>query len=373
MIYLKLASGMKLPSDYCESRQTFRALAARLGAKVRSFVCDGENDGTGLTTDVTYLGPEAAPTLVIIASGTHGVEGYAGAACQFRFMETYPARSAHSARHASSGIAFLLVHAVNPWGFHHDRRVTREGVDLNRNFVDFPVAASVRSAYDAYHSMLVSNFRPLPRGIWNEMLLLTHGLTRTRRRRLQTAVTGGQHSHPDGLFFGGTAPVQSRRVWEEILREHVTGCERAILLDIHTGLGAWGVGELISTLPSGDPDFREMSRWFGGSLHSMADGDAVSAAVAGTLTAGFSRVVPCKSYAIGLEFGTRNPLAVLNALRADQWYHNNASRLSAREREWARRKMRNAFAMADQQWLDKVIARFDEVMQQLIKHGPGAR
>lgn len=359
---------MKLPSDYCESRQTFQALAAHLGAKVRSFVCDGENDGTVLTTDVAYLGPEAAPTLVVIASGTHGVEGYAGAACQFRFMETYPA---HSDRLASSGIAFLLVHAVNPWGFYHDRRVTREGVDLNRNFVDFPVVASAQPAYDAYHSMLVSNFRPLPRGIWNEFRLLRHGLTRVRRRQLQAAVTGGQRSHPDGLFFGGTAPVQSRRVLEAIVQEHVTGRERVILLDIHTGLGAWGVGELISTLPSDDPDFREMSRWFGGSLHSMADGDAVSAAVAGTLTADFGRMVPCKSYAIGLEFGTRNPLAVLNALRADQWYHNNAGRLSARERDWARRKMRNVFAVTDQRWIDKLIARFDEVMQQLAR-GLGA-
>lgn len=360
---------MKLPSDYCESRQTFRALAARRGAKVRSFVCGAENDGTELTTDVAYLGPEGAPTLVIIASGTHGVEGYAGAACQFRFMETYPA---HSDRRASSGIAFLLVHAVNPWGFHHDRRITREGVDLNRNFVEFPVAASAHPAYDAYHSMLVSNFRPLPRGIWNEMRLLTHGLTHTRRRRLQAAVTSGQHVHRDGLFFGGTAPVQSRRVWEDILRVYAQGRERAILLDIHTGLGKWGVGELLSTLPSSDPKFREMARWFGGSLHSMADGDTVSAALVGTLTAGFERSFPGGRFAIGLEFGTRSPLAVLNALRADQWVHNNASRLSVREREWARGKMRRAFAVADQRWLDKVIARFDEVMQQLVKHGPGA-
>lgn len=360
---------MKLPSNYCESRQTFRTLAARLGAKVRSFVCDGENDGTELTTDVAYLGLEAAPTLVIIASGTHGVEGYAGAVCQFRFMETYPA---HSDRLASGGIAYLLVHAVNPWGFHHDRRVTREGVDLNRNFVDFPMAGSAPSAYGAYHSMLVSNFRPLPHGIWNEMLLLTHGLTRARRRRLQAAVTGGQHAQPDGLFFGGTAPVQSRRVWEEILRIYAQGRERAILLDIHTGLGAWGVGELLSTLPSSDPKFREMSRWFGGRLRSMADGDAVSAALAGTLTAGFERSFPERHFAIGLEFGTRSPLAVLNALRADQWFYNNESRLSADELNWARRKMRRAFAVTDQRWLDKILARFDEVMQQIVKHSLGA-
>lgn len=132
---------MKLLSGYLESRGVFTTLAARLGVEARSFLYEDEDDQVGLSTDVAYLGSADAQSLVIIASGTHGVEGYAGAACQFRFMETYPARF------ASRRIAWLLVHAVNPWGFHHDRRVTREGLDLNRYFVDFPVADFPHLAY----------------------------------------------------------------------------------------------------------------------------------------------------------------------------------------------------------------------------------
>jgi hypothetical protein len=108
-----------------------------------------------------------------------------------------------------------------------------------------------------------------------------------------------------------------------------------------------------------------MSQWFDGGIRSMASGESVSAAVAGTLTEGFDRMASSQSYAVGLEFGTSTPLAVLNAMRADQWRHNNAHRLTEKQRKWARRKMKNAFAPDDLKWHDQVLARFDQVMDKL--------
>lgn len=354
---------LALPGSYLESRDRFRELGARAGAKQQCFFHDDDADddtaSPRLSTDTAYLGPADAQTLVVIASGTHGVEGYAGAACQFRFMQGY------AARHASDGLAYLLVHAVNPWGFFHDRRVTPEGIDLNRNFVDFPVTHD--AGYAAYHELLVTRFRPLPRGWWNEARLLSHALTRARRQALQAAITSGQYAYPDGLFFGGAAPARSRLVWEDIVHRFACGRRRAMLLDLHTGLGKRGTGELISYLPSGAAAFVQMARWFGGDLKSMAGGDSVSAAVEGTLTAAFDRAVAGQSYAIGLEFGTCAPLPVLNALRTDHWYHNNANRLPPSERERARREMKAAFAADDDAWCRQVADRFDQVMAQLVR------
>jgi Protein of unknown function (DUF2817) len=349
-----------LPTDYADSRDRFLDLARELGVEPRRFFHGGAADAFGLSTDTVYLGPADARRVVVIASGTHGVEGYAGAACQFRFMEQYRNNYAHS------GLGFLLVHAVNPWGFFHDRRVTREGVDLNRNFIDFSRTHAERSGYADYHALLVSRYRPLPAGWWNELRLLSCGLTRRRRAALQAAITAGQHDHPDGLFFSGSAPTECRLVWEEIVRRHVYGRDAAFLLDLHTGLGKYGVGELISTLPSSAPAFRRMSEWFHGDLKSMASGDAVSAVVDGTLTAAFERTVPGQSHAVGLEFGTRPPLAVLNALRADHWYHNNAASLAPASGRKVRQKMKQAFATADPQWHAKIAARFDVVIVRII-------
>jgi len=348
-----------LPSGYLASRDEFKRLAAQLGVTPRCFPHEAEKGGSpALSTDVAYLGPADAQNLVIITSGTHGVEGYAGAACQFHFMKAYPDRFARN------DVAWLLAHAVNPWGFLHDRRVTSEGVDLNRNFVDFPVLQETQSRYADYHRLLVVDYRPLPRGLWNAIRLLSHGRTRGQRRQLRDAITGGQYDCPDGLFFGGAAPTTSRIVWEDILRSYAGDRRPAVLLDLHTGLGQRGVGELISDLAPSSAGFLQLSRWFGGGLRSTLHGDSVSAAVEGSLSAAFSRMHG-ERHSVVLEFGTCGPLAVLNALRADQWYFNNAAELSRTEREWARRKMKKAFAATDAEWHLRVVARFDQVVKQL--------
>jgi succinylglutamate desuccinylase len=353
---------MKLPQSYDDSRRTFLQLAAKAGATLRSYHVPGATpDGLTLTTDTAQLGPPDARTLVAVTSGIHGAEGYAGAACLCRFLQTWPGR------HAGSGIAFLLVHAINPWGFAHDSRVTEEGVDLNRNFVDFPKAATRPAPYDVFHRLLVEEYRPLPWGWRNQLELLSHGLSARRRRALQNAVTSGQYERRDGMFFGGFAPTKSRGVWEQILCDTVDGRQRAFLLDLHTGLGKRGVGELMCDLPKASSSFRQIADWFAGRIRSMADGDSVSAALSGTMTAAFMRSRPESRHAIGLEFGTCAQLVVLNALRADQWRRNNAGMLSARQEQRVRQKMKRSFAPADERWSTLVGERFDEVMEQLSK------
>lgn len=69
--------------------------------------------------------------MLALQSATHGVEGFAGSACILDLLRT------GAARELPPDTALLLVHAINPWGFAWIRRTTAEGVDLNRNFVDF--------------------------------------------------------------------------------------------------------------------------------------------------------------------------------------------------------------------------------------------
>ncbi|SNS53109.1 Protein of unknown function [Noviherbaspirillum humi] len=347
-----------LPSGYHASRAAFRAKAMQAGGRLRTF----EHGAAGLHTDTAWFGKDAAASVLVIASGTHGVEGYAGAACQLHFIDSIAAWRPFM----SDRLAFLLVHAVNPWGYLHDRRVTVEGVDLNRNFVDFPLAGRPPSAYGAFHDRLMRRYRPLPMGWWNEVRLLAGALTPARRRRLQQAVSAGQYDHPHGLFYGGQAPTESRRVWEAIMQAFLQQRRQAFLLDLHTGLGRRGAGELISYLPPDDPGFRRLSGWYGGQLRSMAAGDSVSAAVEGTLTQAFDRALAGESYAVGLEFGTRPALAVLNALRADHWFHHVAGE-PARHRERVKRRMRDAFSGKDADWMERVMARFDEVVRMTVE------
>jgi hypothetical protein len=35
----------------------------------------------------------------------------------------------------SPDVTLVFIHAVNPYGFHHDRRVNEDNIDINRNFL----------------------------------------------------------------------------------------------------------------------------------------------------------------------------------------------------------------------------------------------
>lgn len=350
-----------LPKNYLESRDQFIDIASRLRVAVRSipYQVDEQNEH-GLTVDTAYLGDPDASALIVIASGTHGVEGYAGAACQLHFMKN------HGGFTSQSDIGFLLVHAVNPWGYHFDRRVTHEGVDLNRNFIqDFP-SASTRSKYDAFHASLVTRFQPLPAGWWNELRLFSSAISKGKRRELQAAITEGQYQYPDGLFYGGQAQTQARMIWESIITAHCDRRSCVALLDIHTGLGKRGTAELISYLPDHSKNFQEMSLWFQGDLRSMQGGESVTSPVIGTLTEGFDRIAKKNSYAIGLEFGTCAPVRILNALRLDAWAHKQSGTNAKALRDAARRKMKQAFFPDYPEWHSQITAHFDKRMAQLI-------
>ncbi len=73
-----------------------------------------------------------ADRLFIISSGTHGPEGFSGSACQLALLNDELSRRA-----SERGIALLLIHAVNPFGFSHLKRTNEDNIDLNRNFNDF--------------------------------------------------------------------------------------------------------------------------------------------------------------------------------------------------------------------------------------------
>ena len=51
--------------------------------------------------------------------------------------------------------ALVLVHANNPHGFAHQRRVNEDNIDLNRNFIDFDAKTPESPEYAELHPALV--------------------------------------------------------------------------------------------------------------------------------------------------------------------------------------------------------------------------
>lgn len=130
---------------YDEARGKFLAAAQARGLNIERHLHPEMVGPSGeqLSIDIALFSPARAETLLIITSGVHGVEGFCGSGCQTGLLHD----DELFARLATAKVALLLVHAVNPYGFAHLRRVNEDNVDLNRNSVDFAEAACANPAY----------------------------------------------------------------------------------------------------------------------------------------------------------------------------------------------------------------------------------
>ncbi|MGH8179677.1 MAG: DUF2817 domain-containing protein, partial [Steroidobacteraceae bacterium] len=274
-------------ADYASGRERFRAAATRAAAGMTGYLLPDHHGpgGETLTLDVAHFGGAEAQSALVVIAGTHGVEGLAGSGCLVGLLED----RLHEELQASN--CLLLLHAINPYGFAWLRRVTEDGVDLNRNFVDFSRPLPPSESYERLHEWLVPReWQGDVRRAADEALMAyaqQHGMA-----ALQAAVSGGQYTRPGGLFYGGIRESWSARMLLRVLREILpASVRRVVMLDLHTGLGPPAYGEPI--LDAGDGTVRERAlRWFGADVRDLSAGESVSARLTGTLARGIERARP---------------------------------------------------------------------------------
>lgn len=311
-------------TSYAEARAKFLGAATAAGATLSSYAHPEPGpDGGALNTDCAWIGPRDARAILVLVSGTHGVEGFCGSGAQVDWLRR------GEAGQLGDGMAVLLVHALNPYGFAWKRRVTHENVDLNRNFVDFSSPLPSNTGYET----LASAVKPLD---WSEAtqaatrkVLLEYAQTHSFKAMAQ-AISGGQYTHPDGLFFGGAAPTWSRTTLERIFNTYLSKATDIGIVDFHTGLGPEGYAEPIIAANPGTPEYQRAVLWHGLAAKSHSGGDSVSAQIAGDWLGAAPQLLPrARVTGIALEYGTLDPNKVLDALRADNWLHAHGDPSSA--------------------------------------------
>jgi predicted deacylase len=334
---------------YDKARDIFRDAAAKLGARAVVRVNSNAEgpDGEQLTTDIARFGDPRAGRVLFVTSATHGAEGFCGSGAQVALMRSGFVDA------LPSSTALVLVHAINPYGFAHLSRTTEENVDLNRNFIDFN-APPHNDAYDEVHSFLLPDDWD-GKARWAAEEAMAHYIAEKGMWAFQCAVSGGQYSHPDGLFYGGAAPSWSHQVFKELIGEHAGAASHVALIDFHTGLGPYGYGEPITTGTSEEKE--RARRWYGDEVTDPAAGSSTSAPLQGVLSDAFQDVVPSARLAsIGLEYGTVPVPDALAALRADNWLRWRGERDSGLGRT-IKRRMRDTFYCDFDDWRGMVVAR----------------
>jgi hypothetical protein len=331
--------------SYAEARDKFHAAAAARGARQFRHVHPSERGAQGeeLSLDFALVGRPAATGLLVILSGTHGVEGFCGSGCQVGLLhdDTF---LQHVER---AGIEVLMLHALNPYGFSHLRRVNEDNADLNRNFVDFRTPLPRNTGYAELHALLLpASWPPAAQseaalGAW----VVAHGLD-----AYQAAVSGGQYQFPDGMFYGGGAPSWSNRVLRQVLREHAANRTRLGWIDFHTGLGPRGHGEKIYAGVNDAAAIARTRSWWGDDVTSFLDGSSTSAPLTGINGFAAHEEAPHAAFAgIALEYGTYPIDQMLEALRAEHWLHNHPEAPSAQRSE-IKRRLREVFYIDADDW-----------------------
>lgn len=351
-------------ASYAQARQKFLQAADAAGLPVQSHVHPlPGRDGEVLAMDVVREGPADAEHVLIVTSGCHGVEGYCGSGVQVHALHDTVFRE----RARERGVAVVHVHALNPYGFSHIRRVTHENVDLNRNFHDFSKPLLVNDAYrDIQPILLPPEWPPGPENAAaTAAFIQTHGMG-----ALQAAVTRGQHQFPDGMFFGGTQATWSNRTVRQVLREQAGGSSRMAWIDLHTGLGPNGLGERIFACRDDAQALARARAWWGGDgrtpITSIYDGSSTSAFLTGLMWSSAYEECPGSEYTgLALEYGTQPMEQVMLALRGEHWLHNHpeaSPALAARIRQ----AMMDAFYTQTDEWKEKIVAQAREAMLQAV-------
>ena len=315
-------------------------------------------NGEALSCDVAIVGCDTAEKALLVISGTHGAEGYAGSGYQVSLL-----RSKQLAE-ISQRVKIVLIHGLNPYGFMYGRRVNENNVDINRNNIDFDEPRPVNKFYKQVAETI------MPSGAIDTDYQTAFDLVSKRiveevgYKRLQQVFQPGQYEDPDGLFYGGTARSWSLETLDIILREHLAGISYVTAIDIHTGLGPKGVGELL--LLGAHTQLQTLHSYLTAPFSIPGDEDSVSEAVTGHAISVIQQKFGDKQV-IGatLEFGTLPVNDILGVLILENWATKN---LSADHPFWqeCRQKCRSAFYCEDESWEEAVIQRTSEVVGQML-------
>ena len=341
---------------YAQARSKFQTVAAKAGLTCTSHVMPERGvEGEQLAIDVVCLGSPEPRQLVIISSGAHGVEGFAGSAIQLGLMK------ADLAQDLPQDMAVVLIHALNPHGMSWSRRECEDGSDLTRNVSHHLHPPFPNEEYELFHPLLVpdpgvvggappTDASPTGGLAWLrvefERVLAEHKIENPG-----PILRIGQYAHADGLTYHGLQPSWSTKHWMDITRKYAHSAEDVMLIDIHTGFGDYG--DLLVQNPSyrhSSPAYATLCQWLGREPAGYSDDGSIIEHRIETFEAlhrqcrGDARVA-----AMYFEFGTKEPDAFIDPWIQNNWYFHYGDRFCP-EAVQARRDFAGFCYIRESEW-----------------------
>ncbi len=317
----------RLPLTYDECRDRFRWTCDLAGVPWTAHPITARGPhGQLLTIDEASFGADNPRRALVILAGVHGDEGFSSSTLVCDAVDRWV--TAGDDPTLAGDAAVVIIHGVNPWGMAYWRRQNESNVDLNRNWGrDERAELADNVGYVALHPVLVPHGAspPTAQSLFDvtQALVDEHGLA-----WVKAAVSSGQFSHPDGLYFGGDRTEESNLVLAGIVGTRCAGAEEVLVVDLHTGHGEYGSYTLLAPVDRNDP----VDRW----LRDVFDGDRIECTSAtgattgpklGQIATGLASVVPGATWrTVTMELGTISDTRMIVNERAEHWVHFHGDR-----------------------------------------------
>jgi len=360
---------VRLP-DFSVQRDSFLAAAQAAGAKVTHYPHPLKGPvGEALATDVAILGNPLASRLLVIVSGTHGIEGYYGSQSQIDWLKM------NSADPLPADTAVVMIHLINPWGTAHLRRVNEDNMDLNRNFVDFSQPLPANARYEDLHDIYLSKDLNGPQRAAADDLMDKHA-QESGWAEVKKIVEAGQYVHADGIFFGGQQPSWSNRTLLKIIQTHLSHAKTIISFDLHTGAGAYGNPMLMAIAQKAYPALQQARDVFGPWLYvlitgkNMGSDTGVTATATGYLSQFMLDNLPdAQLIQLVIECGTYDGETMHHLVRDDHWLHLHGDPQSAQGKK-IKGELFEGFYPQDKDWQQLVQLRTQQIFNRAFSALP---
>lgn len=299
--------------------------------------------GEKLFCDIAWAGNPNAKQVLILVSGLHGVEGGVGSAIQSDFLTRH--------RRLPADLCVVLVHALNPWGLAWSSRSDHQGIDVNRNFVDFSASLPASKSAD----------------IWRTLIDKKSDINTVGSDRQQfDLLSEGQYDDSSALYFGGKQASWSRQCIEQLAGQlHLAEREQVMVIDLHSGLGPYGYGEIISDHPVASPARNTVFDIFGASVTEPVLGTSSSGLKHGLHDYFWHAQGEHVSF-VTLEFGTFGNSEMLRVLFADQQLQQQKISWQDDKTREIKYAMQDFFCPDHKQWQELILFRGRQVIEMAL-------
>jgi len=317
-----------------------------------------------------YFPPKSKPShIIVFTSGTHGIEGFTGSAVQLFLMDQLIPRL----RRENLGV--LMIHGLNPWGFKNRRRVTKNNVDLNRNFmIDSKDFSTNNQSYKNLTAFLNPKTPVSRRFLDRAWFYIQSGyyLFRYSMHSLRQSILEGQYEIPKGIYYGGNSYEPQVEIIEREIDKITAPYSRILFIDLHTGYGKNGELHLFPDQIDDQPTKELLTDIFRGSVIDFGDTKDFYSVKGGYVNYFYQRYRTKKTFIpMVFEYGTSDSQEIFGALFSlrtmileNQGFQNGYSTLADQKKTWE--NFDRLFYPSDPEWRKQTLRETEKILEKSI-------